>query len=239
MTKALEVRGLRAGYGKITVLWDIDLEVAEGEFVTIIGANGAGKTTLLRTISGLVPARRGSVTAFGATSLVGLSPARVVRAGVGHVPEGRQLFPLMTVRENLESGAEYLPRAKARAAANRELVFELFPRLAERGGQLAGTLSGGERQMLAIGRALMSDPRLLLVDEPSLGLSPALALTVFRALKRINADGVTVVLVEQNVQQSLRLADHAYVLENGEVVMRGTGAELLRDPAVKSAYLSM
>lgn len=239
MSSALEVRGLRAGYGKITVLWDVDLDVEEGEFVTIIGANGAGKTTLLRTISGLVPARAGSVRSFGTTSLVGWSPARIVRAGVGHVPEGRQLFPLMTVRENLESGAEYLRRAKANAARNRRLVFELFPRLAERGGQLAGTLSGGERQMLAIGRALMSDPRLLLVDEPSLGLSPALARTVFRALKQINQDGVTVVLVEQNVQQSLRLADHAYVLENGEVVKRGTGQELLVDPAVRAAYLSM
>ncbi len=239
MSSALEVRGLRAGYGKITVLWDVDLDVAEGELVTIIGANGAGKTTLLRTISGLVPTRSGSVKAFGTTSLVGWSPARVVRAGVGHVPEGRQLFPLMTVSENLESGAAYLPRARGRADANRSLVFSLFPRLAERGAQLAGTLSGGERQMLAIGRALMSDPRLLLVDEPSLGLSPALSKTVFHALKKINADGVTVVLVEQNVQQSLRIADRAYVLENGEVVKEGTGKELLVDPAVRAAYLSM
>lgn len=239
MSAALEVRALRAGYGKITVLWDVDLTVEDGEFVTIIGANGAGKTTLLRTISGLVPVRSGAVTAFGSLSLAGLSPARVVRAGVGHVPEGRQLFPLMTVRENLESGAEYLRRARGRAAANRKLVFDLFPRLAERGAQLAGTLSGGERQMLAIGRALMSDPRLLLVDEPSLGLSPALSLTVFRALEQINAEGVTVVLVEQNVQQSLRIADRAYVLENGEVALQGTGAELLLNPAVREAYLSM
>lgn len=239
MSAALEVRALRAGYGKITVLWDVDLTVEDGEFVTIIGANGAGKTTLLRTISGLVPVRSGAVTAFGSLSLAGLSPARVVRAGVGHVPEGRQLFPLMTVRENLESGAEYLRRARGRAAANRKLVFDLFPRLAERGAQLAGTLSGGERQMLAIGRALMSDPRLLLVDEPSLGLAPALSLTVFRALEQINAEGVTVVLVEQNVQQSLRIADRAYVLENGEVALQGTGAELLLNPAVREAYLSM
>ncbi len=239
MSAALEVRALRAGYGKITVLWDVDLTVEDGEFVTIIGANGAGKTTLLRTISGLVPVRSGTVTAFGSLSLAGLSPARVVRAGVGHVPEGRQLFPLMTVRENLESGAEYLRRARGRAATNRKLVFDLFPRLAERGAQLAGTLSGGERQMLAIGRALMSDPRLLLVDEPSLGLSPALSLTVFRALEQINAEGVTVVLVEQNVQQSLRIADRAYVLENGEVALQGTGAELLLNPAVREAYLSM
>ncbi len=239
MSSALEVSGLRAGYGKITVLWDVDLRADEGELVTIIGANGAGKTTLLRTISGLVPARGGSVRAFGSVSLVGRSPARIVRAGVGHVPEGRQLFPLMTVKENLESGAEYLPRARANAERNRKLVFDLFPRLAERGAQLAGTLSGGERQMLAIGRALMSDPRLLLVDEPSLGLSPALSLTVFRALRQINREGVTVVLVEQNVQQSLRIADRAYVLENGEVVKEGSGQELLGDPAVRAAYLSM
>lgn len=239
MGRALEISGLRAGYGKITVLWDVDLHVEEGELVTIIGANGAGKTTLLRTISGLVQARSGKVNAFGSSSLVGWSAARIVRAGVGHVPEGRQLFPLMTVRENLESGAEYLSRAKPNAARNRKLVFDLFPRLAERGAQLAGTLSGGERQMLAIGRALMSDPRLLLVDEPSLGLSPALSLTVFRALKQINREGVTVVLVEQNVQQSLRIADHAYVLENGEVVKEGSGRELLGDPGVRAAYLSM
>ncbi|HNQ98760.1 MAG TPA: ABC transporter ATP-binding protein [Trueperaceae bacterium] len=239
MGRALEISGLRAGYGKITVLWDVDLHVEEGELVTIIGANGAGKTTLLRTISGLVQARSGKVNAFGSSSLVGWSAARIVRAGVGHVPEGRQLFPLMTVRENLESGAEYLSRAKPNAARNRKLVFDLFPRLAERGAQLAGTLSGGERQMLAIGRALMSDPRLLLVDEPSLGLSPAPSLTVFRALEQINAEGVTVVLVEQNVQQSLRIADRAYVLENGEVALQGTGAELLLNPAVREAYLSM
>ncbi|MCC6311092.1 MAG: ABC transporter ATP-binding protein [Trueperaceae bacterium] len=239
MGRALEISGLRAGYGKITVLWDVDLHVDEGELVTIIGANGAGKTTLLRTISGLVQARAGSMSAFGATSLLGSSAARIVRSGIGHVPEGRQLFPLMTVRENLESGAEYLSRAKPNAARNRKLVFDLFPRLAERGAQLAGTLSGGERQMLAIGRALMSDPRLLLVDEPSLGLSPALSLTVFRALRQINADGVTVVLVEQNVQQSLSIADRAYVLENGEVVKEGSGRELLGDPGVRAAYLSL
>ncbi len=239
MSSALEVRGLRAGYGKITVLWDVDLDVAEGEFVTIIGANGAGKTTLLRAISGLVPTRGGSVRALGGTLLTGSSPARIVRAGVGHVPEGRQLFPLMTVRENLESGAAYLPRARPRAAQNRAFVYQLFPRLAERERQLAGTLSGGERQMLAIGRALMSDPKLLLVDEPSLGLAPALVRTVFHALRQINDGGVTVVLVEQNVQQSLRIADRAYVLENGEVRKQGTGSELLGDPEVRAAYLSM
>lgn len=239
MARALEVRGLRAGYGKITVLWDVDLYADEGELVTIIGANGAGKTTLLRAITGLVPVRAGEVSALGRSGLQGSSAARIVRAGVGHVPEGRQLFPLMTVAENLAAGADYLPHARPLAARNRELVYRLFPRLAERENQLAGTLSGGERQMLAIGRALMSAPRLLLVDEPSLGLSPALSQTVFRALEEIRREGVTVVLVEQNVRQSLRIADRAYVLENGEVRKTGSGAELLRDPEVQEAYLSM
>jgi branched-chain amino acid transport system ATP-binding protein len=235
---ALEVRGLEAGYGKIQVLWGIDLDVAPGEFVAIIGANGAGKTTLMRTVSGLIPARAGTVRALG-RSIRGLSAARVVRGGVGHVPEGRQLFALMSVRENLDAGADYLPEARERADRNRSFVYELFPRLKERERQLAGTLSGGERQMVAIGRALMSNPRLLLVDEPSLGLSPALTRSVFEALAQINADGVTVVLVEQNVQGSLQLADHAVVLEHGEVRLRGTGAELLTHPKVREAYLSL
>jgi len=235
---ALEVRGLEAGYGKIQVLWGIDLDVAPGQFVTIIGANGAGKTTLLRALTGLIPIRSGSARALGAP-LRGRSAATVVRGGVGHVPEGRQLFPLMTVRENLDAGADYLPAAKANADRNRSFVYELFPRLRERAGQLAGTLSGGERQMVAIGRALMSQPKLLLVDEPSLGLSPALSSAVFGALAQINAEGTTVVLVEQNVQRSLQLADHAVVLETGEVVLRGTGAELLAHPRVREAYLSL
>ncbi|HZJ10279.1 MAG TPA: ABC transporter ATP-binding protein [Trueperaceae bacterium] len=239
MGRVLEVRGVRAGYGKITVLWDVDLYADEGELVTIIGANGAGKTTLLRAISGLVPVRAGEIVAYGSLRLDGLSPARVVRAGIGHVPEGRQLFEAMTVRENLDSGAEHLAHARPRAGRNRAFVHELFPRLAERSGQVAGTLSGGERQMLAIGRALMSEPRLLLVDEPSIGLSPALSQSVFKALSQINADGVSVVLVEQNVSQSLKIADRAYVLENGEVRKEGTGAGLLDDPEVKAAYLSM
>jgi branched-chain amino acid transport system ATP-binding protein len=235
---ALEVRGLEAGYGKIQVLWGIDLDVAPGEFVTVIGANGAGKTTLLRALTGLIPVRAGSASALGA-ALRGRSAAAIVRGGVSHVPEGRQLFPLMTVRENLDAGSDYLPSAKANADRNRSFVYELFPRLREREGQLAGTLSGGERQMVAIGRALMSEPRLLLVDEPSLGLSPALTSAVFEALAQINSEGTTVVLVEQNVKRSLQLADHAVVLETGEVVLRGTGRELLAHPRVKEAYLSL
>lgn len=234
----LSVRDLDAGYGKIQVLWGLSLDVAEGEFVTIIGANGAGKTTLLRTISGLIRASSGEITALG-RSLTSLSAAQIVRHGVGHVPEGRQLFPLMSVLENLDSGADYLPAARKVAKQSREFVFDLFPRLAERRYQLAGTLSGGERQMVAIGRALMSKPTLLLVDEPSLGLAPALTQTVFRALRQINDEGVSVVLVEQNVRQSLKLADRAYVLENGVIKKSGTGQSLLRDPDVQAAYLSM
>ncbi|HZW98833.1 MAG TPA: ABC transporter ATP-binding protein [Trueperaceae bacterium] len=239
MARALSVDGLSAGYGKITVLWDVSVHADEGEIVTIIGANGAGKTTLLRAVTGLVAIRSGEVSALGGQRLHGLSAARIVRSRVGHVPEGRQLFPLMTVSENLGSGADYLPHARPLAPRNRDLVYRLFPRLAEREGQLAGTLSGGERQMLAIGRALMSAPRLLLVDEPSIGLSPALSQAVFKALEEIRREGVTVVLVEQNVRQSLQIADRAYVLENGEVRKSGTGAELLDDPDVRAAYLSM
>jgi branched-chain amino acid transport system ATP-binding protein len=234
----LEVVALDAGYGKIQVLWDVNLQVERGEFVTIVGANGAGKTTLLRAISGLIPVRSGSVRAFGA-ELRRQSAARIVRLGLSHVPEGRQLFPLMTVRENLESGSDYLPAAQRVAAETRQQVYGLFPRLEERERQLAGTLSGGERQMLASGRARMSRPQLLLVFEPSLGQAPALTKDVFSALARINAEGVTIVLVEQNVQQSLRLADHALLLENGRVRQSGTGAELLADPVIRESYLSL
>ena len=234
----LEVENLSAGYGKIQVLWDVSLSAAEGDFVSVIGANGAGKTTLLRTISGLVSPWGGSVAAFG-KPLRGLSAAKIVRRGVGHVPEGRQLFHEMSVKENLVSGADYLPEAKRRLHETRRFVYELFPRLEERERQLAGTLSGGERQMLAIGRALMSLPKLLLVDEPSLGLSPALTTTVFRALEQISRDGVTVVLVEQNVKQSLKLANRAYLLENGAVKKSGSGHDLLGDPEVQAAYLAL
>lgn len=235
---ALSVDSLSSGYGKIQVLWELSLEVPEGAFAAIIGANGAGKSTLLRTISGLLPVWTGRIEALG-RQLAGQSPAHIVRLGVGHVPEGRQLFPAMSVAENLESGADYLPAARRQATETRKLVFDLFPRLAERAPQLAGTLSGGEQQMLAIGRALMSRPRLLLVDEPSLGLAPALAQTVFGALKTINGEGVTVVLVEQNVRQSLRLADIAFVMENGRISKRGSGRELLEDESVQASYLAL
>ncbi len=236
--KALEVQNLSAGYGKIQVLWDVNLSVEEGQFASIIGANGAGKTTLLRTISGLLPTWSGSAMALQ-QSLTRQPAAKVVRLGVGHVPEGRQVFTEMTVAENIESGADYLPDARRQAAVTRKYVLELFPRLAERSGQLAGTLSGGELQMLAIARALMGKPRVLLVDEPSLGLSPALTKVVFGALKAINQEGTTVILVEQNVRQSLKLADRAFVLENGRVVREGSGAELLQDASVRASYLAI
>lgn len=236
--RALEVEGLNTGYGKIQALWDVNLHVEEGEFASIIGANGAGKTTLLRTISGLLPTWKGSVNALN-TGLTGQPAAKIVRFGVGHVPEGRQVFREMTVKENIESGADYLPEARRQAARTRRMVLELFPRLAERSNQLAGTLSGGELQMLAIARALMSRPKVLLVDEPSLGLSPMLTGIVFRALKSINEEGTTVILVEQNVRQSLRLADKAFVLENGRIVKQGSGSQLLQDPSVREAYLAI
>lgn len=236
--KALSIESLNAGYGKIQVLWDVSLDVEEGSFASIIGANGAGKTTLLRTISGLIPAWSGKVTALNQV-ITNQPAAKIVRFGVGHVPEGRQVFREMTVAENIESGSDYLPDARRHANQSRAFVLDLFPRLAERSTQLAGTLSGGELQMLAIARALMSRPRVLLVDEPSLGLSPVLTKVVFNALKTINKEGTTVILVEQNVRQSLKLADRAFVLENGQVARAGTGAELLQDPAVRSAYLAI
>src|SRR5690554_2245759 len=236
--KALEVQNLSAGYGKIQVLWDVNLAVEEGQFASIIGANGAGKTTLLRTISGLLPTWSGSARALQ-KGLTSQSAARIVHFGVGHVPEGRQVFRDMTVAENIESGADYLPAARSQAAKSRRFVLDLFPRLAERSGQLAGTLSGGELQMLAIARALMGRPRVLLVDEPSLGLSPALTKVVFNALKTINSEGTTVILVEQNVKQSLKLADRAFVLENGRIVREGRGAELLQDAGVRASYLAL
>ena len=234
----LVVEGLRAGYGKVQVLWDVTLNVGRGEFVAVIGAHGAGKTTTLRAVSGVVRPWAGRITLNG-QDLTRLTPTQIVRAGLGHVPEGRELFPGMTVLENLELGASIRAEARERQAETLAHVLELFPRLAERRSQLAGTLSGGEQQMVAVARALMSRPKVLLVDEPSLGLSPLLTQIVFRALKAVNAEGVSVLLVEQNVMQSLQLADRAYVLENGQVVNQGSGRDLLRDPSVREAYLAL
>jgi branched-chain amino acid transport system ATP-binding protein len=232
----LRVEALEAGYGKAQVLFGVDLEVVENELVALLGANGAGKTTLLRTISGLVRPWSGRVLLEG-QDLRGLSPAKRARMGLGHVPEGRQLFPLMTVEENLRLGAAFL--APGREREGYERVYGLFPRLAERRRQLAGTLSGGEQQMLAIGRALMGFPKILLVDEPSLGLSPRLAEEVLLALKAVAGEGVGVLLVEQNVALTLDVAERAYVLEHGKVVLEGHASVLAQDPRVREAYLSL
>jgi branched-chain amino acid transport system ATP-binding protein len=225
-------------YGNIQALWQISLQVAEGEAIAIIGSNGAGKSTILRTISGLVKPRKGLIT-FDSQRIDPLDPDEIVRIGISMVPEGRELFPRMTVLENLELGAAYVERAYGQTSASLSWVHTLFPVLRERSGQLAGTLSGGEQQMLAIGRALMSRPKLLMLDEPSLGLAPLLVAEVFRTVVQINRDGVTVLLVEQNVRQSLTMAHRAYVLENGRMVMEGKGGELITNKHVKEAYLGL
>jgi branched-chain amino acid transport system ATP-binding protein len=236
MTALLEVVGLVAGYGTVTILRELSLHVDEGEAVALVGANAAGKTSLLRTISGIVPARAGSVRLAG-RELAGLPSHEIARAGIVQVPEGRQLFPEMTVRENLELGAMASTAAWAGRAAMLDRVVALFPRVGERLAQRAGTMSGGEQQQVAIGRALMARPKVLLVDEPSAGLSPVLVQAVFRALREIHAAGTTILLVEQNVPLSLRLAQRAYVIELGRVTLEGTGPELLANPHVQAAYL--
>ena len=233
----LQLTGVEAGYDLLQVLWGVDLKVEEGEFVALLGPNGAGKTTTLRTIAGFVPPMRGSVT-FRGQSLSGVAPNKVSTIGIGYVSESLNLFPAMSVYENLLVGA-YSVRDKVKIAATMDLVFELFPRLHERRNQLAGTLSGGERKMLAIGRGLMPSPSLLLVDEPSLGLAPMATLAAFEALKQLSTRGVTILLVEQNVNTTLRLVDRAYVLEQGQVVLEGTGAELLGNTHVQEAYLGI
>jgi branched-chain amino acid transport system ATP-binding protein len=233
----LQLTGVEAGYNLLQVLWGVDLHVDEGEFVALLGPNGAGKTTTLRTIAGFLPPIRGSVMFRGA-HLDGVSPHRVSTTGVGYVSESLNLFPAMSVYENLLVGA-YAVRDKATISSTMDLVFELFPRLLERRDQLAGTLSGGERKMLAIGRGLMPSPSLLLVDEPSLGLAPMATLTTFEALKALHARGVTILLVEQNVNTTLHLVDRAYVLEQGKIVLEGTGQELLGNRHVQEAYLGI
>jgi branched-chain amino acid transport system ATP-binding protein len=225
-------------YGNIQALWKVSLGVEGGEIITIVGSNGAGKSTILRSITGLIKPRKGSIT-FDSRRIDALSPDEIVRRGVSMVPEGRELFPRMTVRENLELGAAYIDRAYGQTTESMDWVFNLFPVLRERSQQQAGTLSGGEQQMLAIGRALMSRPKLLMLDEPSLGLAPLLVAGVFRTVQQINQEGVTVLLVEQNVRQSLTLAHRAYVLENGRIVMEGEGKELIADKHVKEAYLGL
>jgi branched-chain amino acid transport system ATP-binding protein len=237
MSTLLRVDGIEVGYGDLTAVRDVSLEVREGEAVALIGANGAGKTTTLRAVSGLLPLRRGRIE-FEGQRLDGLGPAEIVARGIAHVPEGRQLFPTMTVRENLELGAR-TRAARAARVETLERVFELFPRLRERSVQLAGTLSGGEQQMCAIGRGLMSRPRLLMLDEPSLGLAPVMVRTIFEILARINQEGMTILLVEQNVLRSLQLSHRGYVIENGRITIEGSGADLLASPHVKQAYLGV
>src|SRR5215469_10907884 len=232
----LSLTGVHAGYGGVEILRGVDFAVHRGEIVTVLGPNGAGKSTMSRTISGIVRAWRGSIRFKGA-SIEREAPARIVARGLIHVPEGRRIFPNMTVRENLDLGS--FRRARGSRADNRERVFSVFPRLAERQSQRAGTLSGGEQQMLAIGRGLMGEPDLLMLDEPSLGLSPLLVEELFELIKAINAQGIALLLIEQNVVQSLGVAQRAYILDNGRFVLEGSAAELGKDPKLKHAYLGM
>lgn len=232
----LEVRDLHVEYGVIHALKGIALSVEEGQVVALIGANGAGKTTTLRAITNLVTPRKGSVVRFQGKDIAGVAPHALVARGLAHAPEGRGIFLNLTVAENLAMGA-YLRRDRPGVTKDRDRAFALFPVLRERSNQVAGTLSGGEQQMLAVGRALMARPRLLLLDEPSLGLAPQVVQRIFGALREINAGGTSLLLVEQNAQLALRLAHRAYVLETGEVAMQGAGAELLESPEVRRAYL--
>lgn len=233
----LELRGIDAGYDFLQVLWDVSLTVAKGEFVALLGPNGAGKTTTLRAIAGLATLRRGDIR-FGAESMGGWPVHQIHRRGVSFISETLNLFPAMSVYENLLLGANTV-RDKAQIHKALTFVFELFPRLHERRNQLAGTLSGGERKMLAIGRGIMPSPALMLVDEPSLGLAPMLSLSVFEALSTLRQHGMTILLVEQNVNTTLRLVDRAYVLEQGRIVLEGKGADLLHDAHVQKAYLGV
>jgi branched-chain amino acid transport system ATP-binding protein len=233
----LDVKGLRAGYGDVPVLRGIDLAIQAGSITALIGANGAGKTTLLRAISGIIPAEAGSIR-YDGQDILGKPPQDIVRAGLVQVPEGRRLFPDMTVFENLLIGSSS-PSARPRRDENLKMVFELFPKVRERGGQRAGTLSGGEQQMVAIARALMASPRLLLLDETSLGLAPIIVDEIFVAVRRLAAQGMTILVVEQNTALALEVADHGYVLEQGHFAMEGPASGLMADPRVKQAYLGI
>ena len=233
----LELKGVDAGYGSFQALFGVDLEVKAGEAVGVIGPNGAGKTTLMRVISGLIRPRRGSIAMLG-SDVLATPPHLIVGLGIAHVPENRRLFPRLSVEDNLKMGA-YMPAARARYAERLETVFGLFPRLKERRHQMAGTMSGGEQQMCAIGRALMSDPKLLLLDEPSAGLAPVVVQQVFELVKRIRAGGLTVLIVEQNVQQVLKVVDRAYLLEAGTIRASGNSADLLASDSIRQAYLGV
>ena len=233
----LEVRNISVAYGGLRALTDVSLSVAAGQFVTVVGPNGAGKSTLFKTICGIVPPLQGTIGFLG-QNLLAMPAARRAHLGVAHVPEGRQVFKTLTVRENLEMGA-YTKAGRSQWGHTLERIHALFPILAERATQLAGTLSGGEQQMLAIGRGLMAEPKLLILDEPSLGLSPLLVEELFALLRRINAEGTTLLVVEQNVVQALELARRAYILDNGRFVLEGSAEKIRDDPALKRAYLGM
>jgi len=233
----LEIKNIDVFYGDVQVIWDISFDVKQGEIVALIGANGAGKSTTLKTISGLLRPRNGGIL-FNDIPIHKVEPYRLIELGIAHVPEARRLFVEMSVEENLDMGS-LKGEAKKEREITKQLVFELFPRLLERRRQLAGTLSGGEQQMLAIGRGLMSKPKLQMFDEPSLGLSPILVKEIFGVIKKIKEEGTTILIVEQNVKQTLAIADRAYVLENGKIALQGTGAELLNNEHVRTAYLGV
>jgi branched-chain amino acid transport system ATP-binding protein len=233
----LKLTDASASYGTVPAVQNVSIEIGEGEAVGLLGANGAGKSTTLRVISGLVGLTAGKIS-FAGTDLASLPPHRIPELGIAHVPEGRQVFPEMTVQENLEIGA-YVPKAKAERSRTLELVYSIFPRLADRKKQLAGTMSGGEQQMLAVGRGLMLKPRLLMLDEPSLGLAPVMTDVTFEKIGEIHKMGTAILLVEQNVSRALSLVQRAYVLESGNVIMHGTSAELANNKQVQAAYLGI
>ncbi len=233
----LEMRDVDVFYGDVQVVWGVSFSVKQGEVVALIGANGAGKSTILKTISGLLTPAKGEIL-FGGSPIHTAKPHNLIELGIAHVPEGRRLFSDMTVEENLEMGS-LRGNARDRRAETKEMVFDLFPRLRERRKQPAGTLSGGEQQMVAVGRGLMSKPRLLMFDEPSLGLAPILVREIFNVIEKIRKEGTTVLIVEQNVKQTLAVADRAYVIENGRLVLEGSGRDLLGNEHVKTAYLGV
>lgn len=233
----LKASNINAGYGSVMVLHDLTMEVRKGELISFVGSNGAGKTTFLKIVSGLLKAKSGTIE-FLNENIMGLNPSQIVDRGLIQVPEGRKLFPLMSVLENLELGA-YTKAAKQSKKTNMERVFDLFPDLKAKSKQRAGTLSGGQQQMVALGRGLMSNPKLLILDEPSIGLSPLLTQNMFESIKQIKEQGVTILLVEQNVNYALRMANRGYVLEQGQIALTGTGDELLNNEHLKKAYLGI
>ena len=235
--RLLEISDLEVAYGDVGALWGVSLHVDPGTIVAIVGANGAGKTTLLRTVSGLLKPKAGNIR-LNSVSLVGKAPQEIAQMGIAHVPEGRGLFRQMTVLENLELGA-FQPKARPRTRELLDKAYALFPRLKERAQQKAGSLSGGEQQMLAIARATMSEPSLLILDEPSLGLSPLVVQQMFSLIQTLHGQGVTILLVEQNIHQALKVADYAFVLKTGSLAMQGTGADLIADPEIQKAYMGV